>query len=160
MYVKQRFTNGTHRIQAMERKHWTLLVISAAGSSGLSPVQLQKCLFLISKNLSNVVGENFYSFIPYNYGPFDSAIYADAQTLINESLVTLARVSGKTWAYYVITPKGNEVATAVSSELTPQVKDYIVKIVHWVQRLSFVQLLTAIYQAYPEYRANSVFLRQ
>lgn len=144
----------------MIRKDWTLLVISAAGTRGLSPVQLQKCLFLIGKNLPTEVGEDFYQFIPYNYGPFDSAIYADADTLVNEKLVTIARVSGKTWAYYVITPEGNEAAARVAKEVSPKVSDYIPNVVHWVQRLSFVELLTAIYQRYPEYKANSVFLRQ
>lgn len=144
----------------MERKHWTLLVISAAGTRGLSPVQLQKCLFLIGKNLPDEVGGNFYSFVPYNYGPFDQAVYADADTLVNEKLVTVTRAAGKTWAYYVITPEGTETAGRIAITLNPRVRDYIPKVVQWVLELSFVQLLNAIYQKYPEYKANSVFLRQ
>jgi hypothetical protein len=144
----------------MERKDWTLLVISAAGTRGLSPVQLQKCLFLIGKNLPDEVGESFYDFVPYNYGPFDQAIYADADTLVNEKLVAIARVAGKTWAYYVITPEGTAAAERITITLKPRVRDYIPKVVQWVQQLSFVQLLTAIYQKYPEYQANSVFLRR
>jgi hypothetical protein len=143
----------------MERKYWTLLVISAAGSSGLSPVQLQKCLFLIAKNLPEEAGDGFYSFVPYNYGPFDPAIYTDAQLLIDEGLVTLARVAGKTWAYYVITPEGISTSERIRSEVAVQTHAYITAVVKWTQRLSFGQLLTAIYQAYPEYKANSVFLR-
>lgn len=144
----------------MERKDWTLLVISAAGSSGLSPVQLQKCLFLLGKNIPHEVGEGFYTFVPYNYGPFDSAVYSDAQLLINEGLVALVQVAGKTWAYYVITPEGNERAEKASLQVESKTLDYITSVVRWTQQLSFAQLVTAIYQAYPEYQANSVFLRQ
>jgi hypothetical protein len=141
----------------IERKYWTLLVLNAAGSNGLSPVQLQKCLFLIGQNLSHEVGDSFYSFVPYNYGPFDPAIYADAQRLVDEKLATVARVAGKNWAYYVITTEGKEVAHTIS--ISSQARAYIDEVVQWVLRLSFAQLLSAIYQAYPEYKANSVFLR-
>lgn len=143
----------------MERKDWTLLVINAAGPSGLSPVQLQKCLFLIGKNLPEVVGDSFYQFIPYNYGPFDQAIYVDAQRLIDEKLVTFAQVAGKTWGFYIITLQGEEAAERIEPQVSPAVLTYIGAVVAWVQQLSFTQLLSAIYQQYPEYRANSVFLR-
>ncbi len=142
----------------MERKDWTLLVISEAGSVGLSPVQLQKCLFLLGKNLSDEVGADFYSFVPYNYGPFDPAIYSDAQELIDKDLVTLARVSGKKWAYYVVTSSGVMTAQNAASQLSPSVREYIKSVVSWVHQLSFVELITAIYRAYPEYQVNSVFI--
>jgi|ERR1044071_518378 hypothetical protein len=144
----------------MERKNWTLLVINAAGSSGLSPVQLQKCLFLIGKNLSREVGQSFYQFVPYNYGPFDPAVYADASTLVAEGLVRVIRVAGRNWVYYAITNEGEETAILVRSQIAPQSFDYVQKVVEWVQKLSFAQLLSAIYQAYPEYKANSVFVAQ
>ena len=144
----------------LQRKNWTLLVISAAGSTGLSPVQLQKCLFLIGKNLPVEVGDYFYSFVAYNYGPFDAAVYSDAESLVDEQLINIARASGRAWAYYVITPKGEEVAQAIRSNLSPKAWDYVSRTVAWIKRLTFSQLLMAIYKAYPEYRANSVFLKQ
>src|SRR6266404_2258486 len=137
----------------LQRKDWTVLVISAAGPTGLSPVQLQKCLFLIGKNLPAEVGEDFYSFIPYNYGPFDAAVYVDAESLVNEKLIAIARVSGRTWAYYVITPKGEDLAQSLRAKISPTVWDYIFRTVAWIKRLSFSELLMAIYNAYPEYRA-------
>lgn len=144
----------------MERKDWTLLVINAAGPSGLSPVQLQKSLFLIGENLRSEVGESFYQFVPYNYGPFDPAVYADADRLILENLVKSVRVESKTWAYYVVTTEGEEKATELRAQISPRAFKYITSVVDWVQRLSFAQLLSAIYAAYPKYKANSVFVRQ
>jgi len=142
----------------MERKNWTLLVINAAGFNGLSPVQLQKSLFLISKNLSSIVGSSFYNFEPYDYGPFDANVYADARLLVQEGLVRMNRVSGQNWVYYTITPEGAEAARRVESTISPEAAEYVHKVVAWVRQLSFVDLITAIYRAYPEYQVNSVFI--
>src|SRR5436190_18669612 len=80
--------------KGMEPKDWTLLVISAADSRGLSPVQLQKSLFLLERRLSEEapaekLGESFYEFVPYNYGPFDVKVYQDAEALEERGLVTI-----------------------------------------------------------------------
>jgi uncharacterized protein YwgA len=143
----------------MKRKYWTLLVIDAASPRGLSPVQLQKSLFLISKNLPAEVGDAFYTFVPYNYGPFDPAVYEDASELVNEGFVVIERVGDQPWGYYVITPEGQELAHEYAKAISSQALDYIHRVVAWVQQLTFTQLLLAIYQAYPEYRVNSVFLK-
>lgn len=158
--MKQCFMDETYRVNNMERKDWTLLVVNAAGAWGLSPVQLQKSLFLIGKKLPSEVGNSFYKFEPYDYGPFDAAIYEDARTLGLEGLVTTSGVSGKSWVYYRITPKGKEAAVQLAAGLKPQVLDYINEVVAWVQRLSFVGLITAIYREYPEYKVNSVFIQK
>ena len=69
----------------MTPKDWTLLVLASAGGP-LSPVQLQKTLFLIDRNLSRAQRgvTRFYNFRAYDYGPFDSAIYTDAVILQTE----------------------------------------------------------------------------
>src|SRR6266498_4159295 len=142
----------------MDRRHWALMVIDEAGPAGLSPVQLQKVLFLIGKNLPDEVGDSYYEFVPYNYGPFDQRVYSDAESLIYSDLVQSVQVSGKNWATYVVTPQGHDVAQYVrQSEVSQRMSQYITTVVKWVQSLSFAQLLTAIYRAYPEYKAKSVF---
>ncbi len=98
----------------MKPQDWTLLAISAAKGRGLSPIQLQKSLFLLERRLSKEeLGEQFYEFVPYNYGPFDVKIYQDAK--------------------------------------------YLDEVVTWILGLSFRDLVRAIYEAYPQFRANSVF---
>lgn len=143
----------------MERRNWALLVIDEAGASGLSPLQLQKSLFLIGRNLPTDVGDSYYEFVPYNYGPFDSRVYSDAQYLVNQELVQMAQVAGRNWSYYIITPLGHEMAQHIrESEVSERAAKYITTLVSWVQSLSFAQLLSAIYKAYPEYKAKSVFV--
>jgi len=143
----------------MDRRHWPLLVIYQAGPAGLSPVQLQKVLFLIGQNLPDEVGDNYYEFVPYNYGPFDPRVYKDAESLIYSDLVQSVQVANKGWAYYTITSAGQDLAEYVrKTEISERMSAYITKVVKWVQSLSFAQLLSAIYRAYPQYKAKSVFV--
>jgi hypothetical protein len=143
----------------MERRYWPLLAIDDAGPAGLSPVQLQKVLFLLGQNLPHEVGKSYYKFVPYNYGPFDQHVYSDADSLIRDGLVQSVQVAGRNWAYYMVTPEGHRVAGHVrSTEVSRKVSEYITKVVKWAQSLSFAQLLSAIYKAYPQYKAKSVFV--
>lgn len=141
----------------MNRDNWTLLAVAKARGRGLSPVQLQKSLFLLGKNLSGVVGGDFYQFEPYNYGPFDVAVYQDAERLATQGLVAITRTAERRWPLYQITPAGEVVAQQVESHVTPVASHYLDSVVAWTQRLSFQQLVKAIYARYPEMRERSIF---
>jgi hypothetical protein len=141
----------------MDRKDWTLLVINAADGKGLSPVQLQKCLFLLGQKLPTQVDDSFYHFIAHNYGPFDSSIYLDAKLLADEGLVNISQTTGTRFPIYTITSEGSEVARELEGRMPPHVTEYIKRLVIWSQSLSFEQLIRAIYKNYPEFSVNSVF---
>lgn len=141
----------------MKDKDIVLLVISAASGEGLSPVQIQKSLFLIGGSHLPELPADFYQFHPYNYGPFNEEIYADADSLVQEGMVFSVPVSGHGWAKYVVTPKGTAKAEEIKKKLSKTLTDFIQVIVDWVSSLSFAELLRAIYRAFPQYRANSVF---
>lgn len=139
------------------REDWTLLALAASGPGGLSPAQIQKVLFLLGKKLSKAVGPEFYQFRPHNYGPFSVEVYLDAELLEAQGLVAVLN-PGHTWARrYVVTDTGNERAQKIRSALPPPVADYLQRVVDWARKLSFQQLVRAIYKAYPEQRENSVF---
>ena len=143
----------------MERRYWALIVIDEAGAAGLSPLQLQKSLFLIGKNLSDELGDSYYTFVPYNYGPFDAQVYSDAQYLIQQGLVRSYQITGRNWSYYTITETGQRIANHVrQTELSERASQYVTRVISWIKSLTFAQLLAAIYQAYPEYKAKSVFV--
>ena len=141
----------------MERKTWTLLAIAAGGDSGLEPVELQKSLFLLGEYCREEVGEPFYEFEPWDYGPFDPAVYDDARELEGEGLVSIGRVPGRRWSDYRITRKGAERAEALKSEVPARASKYLSAIVAWAKRLSFAELVTSIYARFPQYKANSIF---
>lgn len=137
----------------MNNRDWVLLVVSA-GDSPLSPIQLQKSLFLLSKKIGDTVGESFYSFTPYNYGPFCPAIYRDAEELQSLGLVHVHQNGYKS---YSVSPAGRETAGKIIERLPEEVAFFVFELVEWVKGLSFKQLCKAIYSEYPEYTENSVF---
>ena len=79
----------------MERKDFLLMMV-AAGAMPVTPVQLQKCLFLLGENLQEEIPNPFYAFEPYHYGPFDAEVYSDADHLENQGLLVSVASKG-TW---------------------------------------------------------------
>jgi len=140
----------------MTRRSWTLLALSSASGAPMSPVQLQKALFLIGRNLSSEQrgGGVFYTFQAYDYGPFDSGVYADADLLQQQGFVRIVDGSPRT---YSITDLGMMEAKRLRTGLQPEVVDYLDRVGSWVRSLSFSELVRAIYVQYPEMKANSVF---
>lgn len=139
----------------MNRQKWLLLVLDSGRS--LSPIQLQKSLFLISKEIPETIADDFYYFVPDDYGPFDSAIYTDAYELQEEGLAIIDNPLARGWRRYSITDEGSKKANEIAINLPSEVIDKINEIVSWVVGKSFSELVRSIYQKYPEQRANSVF---
>ena len=142
----------------MERMDWLLITIGASGSRGLTPVRLQKSLFLLAQTLPKKERNKFYRFIPYNYGPFCVDIYRDAQFLEQSGLVEIRRASGR-WPDYYLTPQGQTRAQELRAGGPRKRLEYIDRVVEAVLSLSFPELVKAIYQAYPQFKKNSVFVQ-
>jgi len=139
------------------RSWWLLLALRAAGEQGLTPVQLQKALFVLGARRPQDVAEDFYSFQAYHYGPFDAAVYWDADILASDSLLFIDESKGRSLRTYRLTPEGAALADQVKARVSQQGVLYLEQVVEWALRLSFDQLIRSIYQAFPEMRANSVF---
>jgi uncharacterized protein YwgA len=141
----------------MDRKDIVLLAIESASDEGLSPLQLQKSLFIIGQSQLTGLPANFYTFRPYNYGPFCEEVYQDTDTLVEEGMVFNVPVAGQSWAKYIVTPKGGNRSEEIRKENNIGLVDYIAETVKWVISLTFSELLRAIYARYPQYSVNSVF---
>jgi uncharacterized phage-associated protein len=143
----------------MTPKDWTLLVVAAAKGRPLSPVQLQKSLFLLGRNLGvkQLHTEIFYDFRAYDYGPFNRQVYNDAKQLRDEGLIMISPDAGVRYRDYGATPSGLETASTLRATLDSAVTRYLDAIVEWVRSLSFTALVQAIYRDYPDMKANSVF---
>jgi uncharacterized protein YwgA len=140
-------------------KEWTLLVVAAGKGLPLSPVHLQKALFLLGRNLSSeqLQVAEYYPFKPYDYGPFNSEVYKDAQQLRDEGLVVIEPFAGARYRDYSATPAGLDRAKALREELEPVVTEYLDNVVAWARSLSFTALVRAIYKDYPDMKVKSVF---
>ncbi len=141
----------------MNSKDFLLLVVAASDAKPLTPVQLQKSLFLISEANLDETPNSFYEFEPYHYGPFDSNVYADAAILQSEGMVIRMPSTRGTWTDTIVTPEGLAAAKSIEKNLSTPTKDYIKTVVEWVLAQTFSSLLRAIYEKYPVYRENSVF---
>jgi hypothetical protein len=140
----------------MNRQDWTLLAISFGGEAGLSPVQLQKSLFLLGRELPEDLGE-FYTFVAHNYGPFSKAIYHDAELLAGQGLVAISSAPWQSYPVYRVTGSGAARAEALVQSAGPAAAGYLRTVVKWARSRSFAELVSAIYAKYPEFRVNSVF---
>jgi uncharacterized protein YwgA len=142
----------------MNPKDWTLLVIAERKGKPLQPVQLQKSLFLLGRNLSllQLQVETFYHFEAYDYGPFCSKIYSDAETLCLEGLVHIDCLP-ISYRLYSATEEGITATNELVKTLSHETKDFLERVVEWTSSLSFNDLVSAIYLAYPEMKENSIF---
>ena len=151
MYNKSQMS----RITIENRKYWVLLALEAAQGKSLTPVQLQKSLFLLSEK--NNLKKDFYKFKPYDYGPFSPEVYRDAEQLESESLITISFERNLKLKQYSITPEG----VKFSEKIKKEVPDFLILILHeiisHVLSLNFRDLVQEIYKDYPAYSVNSVF---
>src|SRR5262249_31213860 len=97
-----------------------------------------------------------YSFRPYNYGPFDSEVYADGEKLEGQQLVSISRPTGR-WKTYAATPAGVEKAQQLEKQADPDAAAYVRRVVTWARSLSFRDLVQSVYNAFPEMKTNSLF---
>ena len=141
----------------MTRIDWELCVIAQAGNV-IEPVQLQKALFLVGKlSARKLQCNDFYQFEPYDYGPFSTQIYFDAELLERRGLVLIQRPPATRYKMYSVTESGAERASQLIRDLPDDVKSFLSKVLAFVKNNSFDDVVTAIYKAYPEMAANSVF---
>lgn len=139
------------------RQEWLLMALAHRNGEPMTPAQIQKAMFLMSAEARQLVGQRFYDFIPYNYGPFDANVYHDLDAMVSNGLVTSTHFPGRSWRLYAVTPAGVAEAARARRTANAQGVRYLEKVVDWVSSLSFPQLVSAIYAKYPQYKANSVF---
>lgn len=140
------------------RREWVLAALSPAQCGDFQPVQVQKLFFLLDERV--VVpdgGKRYFDFAPYDYGPFDRQVYDALEVLEAQGLVTIRRGSGRGGRSYNLTERGQTKGAAILASLDPEWQKSVSKLAKWVKSTSFTELVSAVYDAYPEMRANSVF---
>lgn len=141
----------------LNRRQWLLLALSEAPGNLMSQVQIQKTMFLFGQDAGKELDRGFYSFAPYDYGPFDPAIHRDLRTLESDGLVRKMWMEGRGLRRYAVTRQGRERAECLRDEADPRLRDFLAKTVSWVAEQSFSSLIRNVYAAYPQYAVNSVF---
>ena len=143
----------------MNRRDLVLAILGAADGRTYTPVQIQKAAFLVCKHFGNVIDEGpGFNFEPYDYGPFDSDVYAEIEALYRAGEAVIAPSAHGNWNTYAASDAGIERSgDLLYGVLGEEASSYIYKISNWVRSLSFKSLVRSIYEVYPEMRANSIF---
>jgi len=140
----------------MQRDSWPLLALSFASEKRLTPVQLQKTLFLVGQYVIDNEA-NYYHFEPYHYGPFDARVYSDLDALTDRGLVRKIQSPSFRGFDYELTALGTKKAEAARRSLKAAQTLYLKRVVPWVLSLTFRQLVSSIYRTFPDMAVNSVF---
>jgi uncharacterized protein YwgA len=141
----------------LNREDITLAALAAANGAMHTPVQVQKLMFLIDRQIPKAVGGPHFNFEPYDYGPFDHAVYRVLEQLDAKGFVETVTGPGLRFRRYRVTDKGQARGVQLLTDLSPKARDYIHRASQFVRKLPFEALVAAIYKAYPEMNANSIF---
>jgi uncharacterized protein len=141
----------------LSKKDWTLLVIDAAKPDVLTPIQLQKALFLIGQRVPEAGEHDFYKFVPHNFGPFSKDVYRDVEAQKNDGFIDEIISQGQNWPEYRVSQTGTSQAALLREAMLTPALNYVDQLVKWVQAQSFRDLLHAVYAAYPHFATKSVF---
>lgn len=138
----------------LERKDVLLKIITSAQGDPVTPVQLQKIAFLVGQECGDRLPDDYYKFVPYDFGPFAIDIYKDADELAAQKLISIDQNAVGRWNEFRATYR----SSAFDSSVIPgPIADYIERVVVWARSLTFRELVSAIYHHYPEYGINSVY---
>lgn len=150
-------TNGGSRLP-LSRDEVTLVVLAFADGGSFTPVQIQKAMFLASDKVASAFRrDSRYEFQPYDYGPFDRQVYSDVEGLERRGLSQINQQPGNRWRTYAASSRGIAEGRRLAQQLSAEQQEILVTIVRLVRSLSFNDLVSAIYRAYPNMRERSVF---
>jgi len=153
---------GTRKKRSTEalpltREEIVLAALSTSNGQPFQPVQVQKLFFLIDENVAGQIGGRQFSFAPYDYGPYDKAVYDTLFDLSKKGDVEIIYDQGSTLRKYRLTHQGQTKGMTYLERIPGPTSEYVSKLSTWIRGLSFAQLVSAIYKAYPQMKVNSVF---
>lgn len=141
----------------MNRNDFVLAVFANSNNAIYSPVQIQKLFFLIEKKIPELSENNYFNFTPYNYGPFDPNIYDVISELISsEDLEMISDINSRIMKYNTTNKgqiRGEQILQSLGENATGKIKI----LSDFVRKLSFSELVSAIYKEYPDMKKNSIF---
>ncbi|MGA9391126.1 MAG: hypothetical protein WBV69_11830 [Candidatus Sulfotelmatobacter sp.] len=139
----------------MTREEFVLAAMTPGGGYRYSPVQVQKLLFLLERQIPGAFNGPHFHFQPYHYGPFDSAVYQQLEQSAARGLVLIDHSSSP--RSFILTTDGAAIGNRALDALPPPIREFVARTCDFVRTQSFSSLVSSIYKAFPEMRANSVF---
>ncbi|MBX9579140.1 MAG: hypothetical protein K2X87_02440 [Gemmataceae bacterium] len=141
----------------MTRRDYVLAVLAASNGAALTPVQVQKLFFLLDRKAPHLTGGPHFQFEAFDYGPFDKGIYSELRTLATMGYAEIESPPNTPVRRYRATEAGVRHGRQVLDGLPAGAAGYNRDLSAWVRGQSFASLVSAIYNEYPDMKANSVF---
>lgn len=157
------FRHRTTRGRPVEHQRLDVLLAALASigpAKAFEPVHVQKAMFLIDRRAHGLFGKRagqHYEFVPYDYGPFDSAVYHDLDRLAQADLVHIDQNPQYGYRRYAATEAGRKHGEEALQRMKPEERKTVEEAARFVLSLPFRALVSAIYRQFPEMKANSVF---
>ena len=126
------------------RELFALAVLSTFDGEDWNPTQLQKIFFILDQKVAEKIGGPHWNFKPWDYGPYDQAIFEVMRELEDRNLLISRHLS------YNLTPRGQRLGEEQLEALPEEARDYIRRLSSWAKPLSFQQLISAVYKEFPE----------
>lgn len=141
----------------LERRDKFVLAAMAASERNVSfgPAQLQKMFFLLDREVPGMMGGALFNFTPYDYGPFDKAVYRALETLADQKLVSIDLVGHR--KSFSTTDAGYSLGRRHYSQQSVDFMNYARTVNEWVRATTFGQMVSSIYAKYPDTKVNSIF---
>ncbi len=152
-FIEQIFEGIVERHE--QRKNFVLAVLSTS-TGKWGPSQLQKIFFLLDRKAGSLVNGPFFDFIPYDYGPYDAAVYRIVEGLAEEDQMIIFGGHFQAKSYQV-SVSGFQRGAEVLSKMDSKASRYIRDLSEWVRSQTFSGLIASIYKAYPEMKVRAVF---
>ena len=143
---------AANRPGTVDREDLLLLIAKGAEDAPypFDAIRAMKSAFIVSqRGLSEWCG--LFDFQPYDYGPFDAAVYQSRDSLLSQGL--LERSGG--YDACVLTAEGQDRVRELEAQLGENA-DWLKRIGQWASSRSFAQLLREVYSEYPEFAAKSI----
>ena len=139
----------------MDRPTFVLAAMAAAGAEArFDPVRLQKYFFLLDRELDAECGGPHFDFRPYQYGPFDRAVYAQFDRLAREGLAVVDK--SRQYRLYSLSEEGFERGKRAAASLPERASRYMASASAWLFSLDVPALLLSIYEYAPNMAIQAV----
>ena len=138
-----------------DRQTWLLLFLGAdPGPYPVDQVRTMKAMFLIDQKLSAARMPR-YRWEAFDYGPFNSNVYRDLDSLQIDELVDVTRVLGSNRRLYTLSERGRRAFEERVAQTPASEMQWIQEVKTRVSSTSYEDLLRGILREFPEYAMRS-----
>lgn len=137
-----------------ERSDVLLAAMAAGGDHAeYTPVQIQKLMFVVDREIPSLVGGPHFAFKPDVFGPFDDGVYDVIRDLADRNMIRIEA----SWdsPIYSLHDNALELGRLILAQLPAEASRFIQGAAYWIRTLSLRQLVASINSIYPDMAVNS-----